>query len=229
MNDKVRIILFTVIVAIASGGLGFYFGDTFSFNPVKVGLSTLGDIAYDEQAEAEFNTKIGILDAQLKEKESSLVALVQANNDLEDQVFSLKREFTNAKYKTEDALRENKENFEAINSNLRSALTGNHTAQEDLFKLNDLFATEKNLFQVELDKANAYITVLENANKGLKAESALMRSINVALDKELDIMRERIEDISGSRARHGPGLAAGVDPMNGYVFAMVVGWTISWS
>ena len=42
------------------------------------------------------------------------------------------------------------------------------------------------------------------------------------------VMRERIDDISGSRLRHGPGYAVGFNPVDNYQLTMLVGWTISW-
>ena len=228
-GDKMRIVFFVIISAIAFGGLGFYAGNKFSFNPVTTALSTLGDIVYDEQAEAEFNTKVGILDAQIEEKEVALAELEQKNRGLENRVANNQEVFEATQIEFEVDLQKNNDEFADIKNELIDSLEGNRQAQNKIDELNQVYISNLDLFKGRLKQANYYITVLEDANRGLKAESALMRSINKALSEEVLVMHERIEDISGSRARHGPGIAVGVNPMQNYGFTTLVGWTISWS
>ena len=224
-----KVFLVIIVTAAVSAGLGFYAGSKFSFNPVTAGLSTLGDIAYDNQAEAKFNTQIGVLDAQLAEKDMALAELEKKNNELESQVASAKDDYSFSLEETREKSTENTKKFTEVSNNLEAAIAGNKTAQNDLLQLNNLFASEKNLFQEQLDKANGYIAALEESNSGLKKENTLLRNINDQITQQNSLMRERIDSISGSRARQGPGMAAGIDPLNNYGFAMVIGWTISWS
>ena len=224
--DKVLAVLVVLILMAAAMAVGFHYGGKFS--PVSVGLSTLADIAYDEQAEAEFNTKIGILDAQIIEKENELEESEQRNEGLLRRVNNLQEDYNSAMVKVEVEKEKNQRDFGFVSADLEKSIEGNSKAQDDLVELNNLFVANTNLFQSQLDEASEYIAALEDSNKELIAENTLMRSINVALNEEITIMRSRIDDISGARARHGPGIAAGVNPMDNYGFAVVVGWTVSW-
>ena len=219
--------LVVLILMASTGAIGFYYGGVFS--PVSTGLTVLGKIAYDEAAEAEFNTKIGILDAQLAEKEFALSELEQENETLLQVTYTLKEDYSSFSVLVEESRIETKDSFEAISTDLASEIKDNTVASDNLFKLNILFDNEKVLFTDQSNKANEYITSLEKSNKSLITENTLLRSINIALDEELNIMRERIDDISGSRPRHGPGFAMGFNPVDNYQLTMLVGWTISWS
>ena len=225
--DKVLAVFVVLVLMAAAMAVGFHYGGKFS--PVSVGLSTLADIAYDEQAEAEFNTKIGILDAQIEEKENELEESEQRNEGLLRRVNNLQESYNSTIVEVEVEQEKNQRDFEFVSADLERSIKGNSKAQDDLVELNNLFIADKNLFQSQLDEASEYITALEDANKSLIAENTLMRSINMALNEEIVIMKERINDISGARARHGPGIAAGINPTNNYNFAVVVGWTVSWS
>ena len=229
MNYKsVGITLAAVLSLIIVGGIGFYYGQKSS--PLGIGLSTLADIAYDEKAEAEFNIKIGILNAKLVEKDELLSEVSQRNIGLEHKVTNLQEVYYESLEELENKeLPNNEREFELVSNDLQEALVGNKEAQEDLLELNGLFLTEKNLFQAALDEANDYITSLENSNRGLRDENSLLINVNKIMREENTIMSERIETISGSRARHGPGIAVGMNPIDEYGFAIIVGWTVSWS
>ena len=216
-----------LVLMVASGVIGLYYGSTVS--PISTGLTTIGEIIYDNKAEAEFNAQIGILDAQIEEKDLALSDLEQKNIGLERRVNNWQDSYNSAMVKVEAQQEENQTNFDLVSIDLERSIEGNSKAQDDLVELNNLFISNKNLFQGQLEEANNYITTLEESNAGLIHENTLLRSINDQILQQNQIMRDRIEDISGARARHGPGIAAGIDPINDYSFATVVGWTVSWS
>ena len=63
---------------LATGAIGYYLGSS-TFSPVTTGIATLAEIVYDEKAEAVYEAKIEVLDAQLAEKEIALSELEQKN------------------------------------------------------------------------------------------------------------------------------------------------------
>ena len=227
MISKVLGGLVVLVLMTSTGAIGFYYGGKFS--PVSTSLTALGEIVYDEQAEARFNTRIEVLDAQLAEKEMDLAELEQKNRGLLRIVANTRSDYyTNVDEQSLVAL-DNREKFESISSDLVDSIEDNQGAQVALSQLKDLFAVEQGLFETQLIEANTYIIALEDSNRSILQENTLLRSINTALTNQNQIMRDRIADISGSRLRHGPGIATGLNPMDNYQLTALVGWTISWS
>ena len=208
--DKILAVFIVLILMTATGLVGFYYGGKSS--PISTALSTLGDIAYDNEAEAEFNTQIGILDAQLAEKDIALAESEQRNEGLLRRVANHQEDYSSFSIMVEESRIENKDIFEDISADLEQEIEDNEVASNNLLKLNMLFDNERSLFTEQLDRANTYISVLEDSNTGILKENTLLRSINKQVIEQNQIMRERIEDISGTRARHGPGMAAGSRP-----------------
>ena len=226
MIKKVLGVLVVLLLMASTGAIGFYYGGKIS--PLSTGLTALGEIAYNEAAEAEFNTKIGILDAQIAEKNVALVELEEENKGLESRVANHQEVLESTQIQFEANLFKNNSEFVDIKNELIDSLEGNHQAQNRIDELNEVYISNLDIFKDRLEQADNYISVLEDASTGLIAENTLLKSINQAMNNELDIMRERIEDISGSRVRHGPGFAMGLNPADNYQLTMLVGWTISW-
>lgn len=227
MTNKILSVLVTLVLMAATGAVGYYYGGKSS--PLSTGLSTIGEIVYDREAEARFDTQIGILDAQLAEQTLALAQSEQRNEGLLRRVYNWEEAYEATQVKVEIQQEENQKNFELVSTDLERSIIGNLKAKDDLVELNNIFIANRNLFQGQLDKASEYISVLEDANAGLKAENTLLNSINDAITNQNQMMRERIEDISGARARHGPGIAMGLNPMDNYQLTALVGWTVSWS
>ena len=224
--NKVLSGLAVLVLMASSGAVGFYYGSKTS--PTGIGISTLAGLVYDQEAEARFNAEIEVLDARLAEKEVDLAELEQENLRLEDRVINHQFAIETTQVEFEVDLSKSNEEFEVISNELIDSLEGNRQAQNKIDELSAVHISNLDLIDDRLSQANSYITVLEEVNVGLLAENTLTKSINEALMNQNNIMRDRIEDISGSRIRHGPGYAVGLNPVDNYQLTMLVGWTVSW-
>jgi len=212
---------------IVTFGVGFYFGG--EFNPATLGLNTLFQLAYDREAQKQFETDLGILDSELAQQEFDLKKTEEENESLKETVSSLGSTYTARETDFESQVASHEDTIREKSFDLESAIAGNLRAQEAFQGILTEYYAEIATYRNRLSEANEYIDSLVKLTTGLTNENRLLRDVNGTLKMQNDLMRDRINYLSRPRPRHGPGGAAGLNPMDEWGFAVVVGWTLSWS
>ena len=227
MVNAIKYILI-IILAFAVGYVGsslFYP----LFYPQRAALSVLSEIAYDYRAEVVFETKLEVLDSglaaaqvELRERERENAKLERGLQRISEAYLESKAEFERSLVVTEVSIGEGV-------SKVNKAISGNNIAEQAFSSLMDDYYAEINLLRERLDQGDEYISKLVEVNTGLREKNLILQQVNNLLTEENDLFRDRVDFLSKPKLRHGPGASVGINPLNNYGFAVLIGWTFSWS
>ena len=207
-----------LVSLILGGSAGFYAGK--STSPQAIALSALSSIAYDQQAQAEYEAELAVQDSVLAEKEYELDGVERENELLQVQVSKIQREYTSSEADFESEITSHEDKIREASFDLESAVAGNLRAQKAFGSLISEHAEEITLLRSRLNFSEEYTSALTQINTGLRNEILSLRNVNLVLEQQNTLARERVDALAKPRARHGPGLAGGYNPISS-------GWTIA--